>query len=196
MLDWRAQEFGIGAGLAGDVNMMEAYNSEDSYIAFGIQAKQLPHEATEKTHGALRDRFKTCVLGTQYGIGAQALAARIDQPDIVGRDLLRYHHKVYKRFWQWADNRVNRSFLYNSQDTVFGWSHRFLEHPKANSVRNFFMQANGAEMCAWRVVWDRKRDSGMRARSRCGSHHGPDSPGSRKTFAGCEPIWRKLPPLS
>ena len=146
MLDWRAQEFGIGAALSGDPAMKEAYNSEDSYMTFGIQAKQLPQGATEKTHGALRDRFKTCVLGTQYGIGAQSLAARINQPDIVGRDLLRYHHKVYKRFWQWADNRVNRSFLYSRQDTVFGWSHRFLEHPKATSVRNFFMQANGAEM--------------------------------------------------
>src|SRR4029453_2321569 len=28
----------------------------------------------------------------------------------------------------------------------FGWRHRFREQPKINSIRNFFMQGNGAEM--------------------------------------------------
>ena len=145
-IDWRAQEFGIAAALSHDPAMIEAYRSEDSYITFGKQARQLPPDATEKTHGTQREHFKTCVLGTQYGIGAQALAARINQPEIVGRELLRFHRQVYKVFWAWATNRVNRSLFYNQQATVFGWTHRFLEYPKVNSIRNFFMQANGAEM--------------------------------------------------
>jgi hypothetical protein len=36
--------------------------------------------------------------------------------------------------------------FYNRQRTVFDWEHRFEERPKVNSVRNFHMQANGAEM--------------------------------------------------
>src|SRR5690348_3982832 len=46
----------------------------------------------------------------------------------------------------WSDNTVNHGFLYNHQSTVFGWTRQFKELPKANSVRNFHMQANGAEM--------------------------------------------------
>jgi hypothetical protein len=41
---------------------------------------------------------------------------------------------------------VNRYLLANEQQTVFGWTHRFKQRPKINSVRNFDMQANAAEM--------------------------------------------------
>jgi hypothetical protein len=145
-LDWSGQEFGIAGALSGDQAMQEAYTSDDIYLTFGKQAGVLPADATVETHGAQRDLFKICVLATQYGQTYQALAEQIDQPDIIGRELLRYHHKVYHRFWSWSNNRVNRSLLYNEQQTVFGWRHRFKEQPKINSVRNFFMQGNGAEM--------------------------------------------------
>ena len=145
-IDWVGQEFGIAAALSNDPAMLEAYRSGDIYITFGKQAKVIPEEATDKTHGAQRDLFKICVLSTQFGAGYRSLAERIDQPDLVGRELLRHHHKVYNVFWKWSDNRVNRSLLYNRQSTVFGWTHRFEERPKINSVRNFDMQAQGAEM--------------------------------------------------
>jgi DNA polymerase-1 len=145
-LDWIAQEFGIMAGLSGDPAMLEAYRSGDIYLAFGKQAGVLPSWATNETHGRKRDLFKVCVLATQYGQKYKALAEQINQPDILGRQLLAYHHKIYRRFWEWSDNRVNRALLHNEQQTVFGWTHRFKEFPKINSVRNFDAQANGAEM--------------------------------------------------
>jgi DNA polymerase-1 len=145
-LDWTGQEFGIAAALSNDPAMREAYESGDIYITFGKQAGVLPEWATDKTHGIERDQFKICVLSTQYGTGYRSLAERIGQPDLVGRELLQHHHKVYHVFWEWSDNRVNRSLLYNRQSTVFGWTHRFEERPKINSVRNFDMQAQGAEM--------------------------------------------------
>ena len=126
--------------------MQEAYESGDIYLTFGKQAGVLPVDATNQTHGLLRDQFKVCVLATQYGQKYRSLSEQINQPDIVGRELLRHHHKVYRRFWGWSNNRVNRYLLNNEQQTVFGWIHRFKEWPKSNSVRNFDMQANGAEM--------------------------------------------------
>ena len=93
-----------------------------------------------------RDSLKVTSLSTQYGTSSQALAERLDQPDIVGRNLLACYHRVFKIFWKWSDNSVSRSLIHNRQDTVFGWTLRFLERPRINSVRNFFMQANGAEM--------------------------------------------------
>jgi hypothetical protein len=145
-LDWVGQEFAIAAGLSGDPAMQEAYESDDIYLTFGKQAGVLPTWATNQTHGLQRDQFKICVLATQYGQKYRSLSEQINQPDIVGRELLRHHHKVYRRFWNWSNNRVNRYLLSNEQQTVFGWRHRFKEWPKINSVRNFDMQGNGAEM--------------------------------------------------
>jgi DNA polymerase I len=50
-LDWVQQEFGIAAALSGDRNMLDAYNSGDSYLAFAKQAKAVPKDATKKSHG-------------------------------------------------------------------------------------------------------------------------------------------------
>jgi DNA polymerase I len=41
-IDWISQEVGVLAGLSRDPAMMEAYNSEDFYITFGIQANLPP----------------------------------------------------------------------------------------------------------------------------------------------------------
>jgi hypothetical protein len=35
--------------------------------------------------------------------------------------------------------------VHNSQATVFGWTNHISEKPNPRSLRNFFMQANGAE---------------------------------------------------
>jgi len=145
-LDWIGQEFGIAAALSHDPAMQEAYQSGDIYLTFGKQAGVLPTWATNQTHGQQREQFKVCVLATQYGQKYRSLSEQINQPDIVGRELLRHHHKVYRRFWSWSNNRVNRYLLSNEQQTVFGWAHRFKQWPKINSVRNFDMQANGAEV--------------------------------------------------
>jgi hypothetical protein len=145
-LDWVGQEFGIMAALSNDLAMQKAYISGDIYLTFGKQAGILPAWATGQTHSAQREQLKVCVLATQYGQKYKALSEQIGQPDIVGRELLRLHRKVYRRFWAWSDNRVNRYLWDNEQQTVFGWTHRFKEWPSINSVRNFDAQSNGAEM--------------------------------------------------
>jgi DNA polymerase I-like protein with 3'-5' exonuclease and polymerase domains len=157
-LDWVQQEFGIAAALSGDRNMLDAYNSGDSYLAFAKQAKAVPEDATKKSHSKERDLFKACVLGVQYGMEAGSLALRINQPEIVARKLLVLHREVYSQFWKWADNAVDRTILTSQQATVYGWTHYLpqgLNPNKKNpsgdgvnprSLRNFFMQANGAEI--------------------------------------------------
>ena len=106
----------------------------------------VPTWATIETHSLQRDQCKVCVLATQYGQQYKALSEQINQPDIVGRELLRHHRKAYRRFWEWSDNRVKRYLLNNEQETVFVWTHHFKQRPKTNSVRNFDMQANASEM--------------------------------------------------
>jgi hypothetical protein len=145
-LDWVQQEFGIAAALSGDPNMMEAYETGDSYLAFAKQAGAVPDAATKETHGAIRDQFKQCVLGVQYGIEESSLAVRIGQVRIVARHLLRLHHEVYRVFWQWSDTALDHAMLCGWQSTVFGWRNRVFPNPNPRSIRNFHMQANGAEM--------------------------------------------------
>jgi hypothetical protein len=145
-IDWSQQEFGIAAALSGDHAMQAAYLSGDPYLAFAKQAGAVPEDATKETHGPTRELFKQCVLAVQYGMEAQSLAARIGQPSVVARDLLRAHRDTYRKFWRWSDAAVDHAMLYSTLHTVFGCCIHVDENPNPRSLRNFPMQANGAEM--------------------------------------------------
>ena len=145
-IDWAQQEFGIAAALSRDPMMMEAYRSGDPYLAFAKQAGAAPPDATKATHKAVREQFKQCVLAVQYGMGADALAQRIGQPPIRARELLRLHRETYRVFWAWSDRSVDHAMLTGSLHAVFGWRVRVPEVANDRSLRNFPMQANGAEM--------------------------------------------------
>jgi hypothetical protein len=145
-VDWSQQEFGIAAALSGDAAMQAAYQSGDPYLAFAKQAGAVPQDATKATHGPTRELFKQCVLAVQYGMEAQSLALRIAQPPIVARDLLRAHRQTYRQFWDWSDAAVDQAMLVGVIHTVYGWPVRVSERSNPRSLRNFPMQANGAEM--------------------------------------------------
>ncbi len=93
-IDWSQQEFGIAAALSGDERMKIAYTSGDPYLAFAKQAGAVPQDATKKSHESEREKFKACVLATQYGMGELSLAQRIGQPPIVARQLLKLHRET------------------------------------------------------------------------------------------------------
>jgi hypothetical protein len=145
-VDWSQQEFGIAAALSGDSTMQVAYRSGDPYLAFAKQAGAVPADATKATHEPQRELFKQCVLAVQYGMGADALALRIAKPPIVARDLLQAHYETYRTFWAWSDSAVDQAMLLGSLHTVFGWHVHVGDDPNPRSLRNFPMQANGAEM--------------------------------------------------
>ena len=145
-IDWQQQEFGIAAALSGDPLMMDAYRSGDPYLAFAKQAGAAPKDATKATHKAIRDQFKSTVLAVQYGMGADSLAQRIGQPPIRARELLRLHRETYRVFWRWSDAAVDHAMLTGCLHTVFGWKVQVPTSSNERSLRNFPMQANGAEM--------------------------------------------------
>jgi DNA polymerase-1 len=145
-VDWAQQEFGIAAALSGDPLMMNAYRSGDPYLAFAKQAGAAPADATKATHKAVRDRFKSTVLAVQYGMGEDALAQRIGQPPIRARELLRLHRETYRVFWRWSDAAVDHAMLSSGLHTVLGWRVQVPAVSNERSLRNFPMQANGAEM--------------------------------------------------
>ncbi len=145
-IDWSQQEFGIAAALSNDPLMKKAYSSGDPYLSFAIQAGAVPPDATKKTHKAERGQFKACVLAVQYGMGAESLSLRINQPVIRAKELLRLHRDTYRVFWRWSEDGLNYAMLYNKIWTVFGWTLQLNANPNPRSLSNFPMQANGAEM--------------------------------------------------
>jgi DNA polymerase I len=145
-VDWQQQEFGIAAALSGDVAMQAAYKTGDPYLAFAKQAGAIPQDATKETHTTQRELFKVCALAVQYGMEAESLALRIAQPPVVARDLLRAHHETYRTFWRWSDAAVDYAMLTGALHSVFGWHVHVNENSNPRSLRNFPMQANGAEM--------------------------------------------------
>jgi hypothetical protein len=146
-VDWSQQEFGIAAALSGDKAMMDAYASGDPYLTFGKQAGMVPSTGTKVTHEIERNLCKACVLGVQYGMGEVTLGQRINKPPVFARELLRLHRETYPVFWRWSDAAVDHAMLLKNLHTVFGWTvHVADDDSNARSLRNFPMQANGAEM--------------------------------------------------
>jgi hypothetical protein len=145
-VDWEQQEFGIAAALSGDQPMIDAYMSDDPYLAFAKRAGAVPSDATKATHKAEREQFKVCALAVQYGMGERSLAQAIGKSEAHARELLRLHRQTYPTFWRWAEAAVNHAMLHGWLQTVFGWRVHVGHDANPRSLANFPMQANGAEM--------------------------------------------------
>lgn len=145
-VDWSQQEFGIAAALSGDEAMLQAYATGDPYLAFALQVGAVPPGATKHTHSGVRDQFKACVLAVQYGMGAESLAYRINQPTARARQLLDLHRRTFRRFWAWSEGALHQALLGGRLWTAFGWQIFTNDTPNGRSLCNFPMQSNGAEM--------------------------------------------------
>jgi hypothetical protein len=145
-VDWSAQELAIAARLSGDAAMEEAYQCGDPYIYLARRAGAVPPDATKKTHPTEREQFKVVSLGVLYGLSAEGLARKLSVPPCRGRELLRMHQETFRRFWAWSEQVEMTGMLTGQLQTVFGWTVRVGLDANPRSLRNFPMQANGAEM--------------------------------------------------
>src|SRR5262249_5029796 len=141
------------------------YASGDPYLRFAQQAGAVPLHGTRDSHGAVRELFKTCALGVQYGMGVDTLGARIGRDRAAAAYLLRLHRRTYPKFWKLSDAAVDFALLHNEILTVFGWRLQIGSDVNARSVRNFPMQANGAEML--RLACCRATEAGVRVCAPC-----------------------------
>ncbi len=145
-IDYAQQELAIAAALSGDHKMQHAYESGDFYLTFAKMANAVPSDATKDSHAAERDQFKVVALGVLYGLSADGLARKLNVPPCRGRDLLRMHKETFRRFWAWSDAVQDQAILAGKLQTVFGWTVHAGRDTNPRSLRNFPMQANGAEM--------------------------------------------------
>ena len=145
-IDWSQQEFGIAAALSGDPAMLRAYQSGDPYLEFAKLAGLAPANATKASHKAVRDQAKATVLGVQYAMGAMTLAERLGISVTEATRLLALHRQAFPRFWRWSDSAVDFAILTGRIHTVFGWTQHVGPDTNPRALRNFPMQANGAEI--------------------------------------------------
>ena len=146
-LDYAQQEFGIAAALSGDEDMKSVYRSSDPYMEFAKLAGLAPPNATKETHKEARNKCKQCVLAVQYGQEAPGLAARLGCSELEARTLLQMHREAFPAFWAWTQRVQDHAQNYFKLNTVFGWElivKGFDINPR--SLKNFPVQANGAEM--------------------------------------------------
>jgi DNA polymerase-1 len=145
-VDWSQQEFGIAAALSQDPVMQKAYLSGDPYLEFAKLAHAVPKHATRATHEDIRELFKQCVLGVQYGMEEQTLAVRAKTSNLTARELLRAHRRAFRTFWEWSDAALDHAMLHNFLQAAMGWTIHVGADANPRSLRNFPMQAGGAEM--------------------------------------------------
>jgi DNA polymerase-1 len=160
IFDWRSQEVGNLAALSGDERLIEAYLSDDVYMAFARQSGLAPPDATIETHEEIREQCKVFVLGIGYGMGAYTLAARLGRPTCYSRRLIRLYRDTYPRACAWLEAAIDTAMVQGCIRTVFGWplhigtpsankklgQMRYLASVKPLTVRNFPCQGNGSEM--------------------------------------------------
>jgi hypothetical protein len=145
-VDFVSQEIGIAAGLSGDERLIAAYLGGDSYIEFAKQAELVPPDATRYSHPVVRNACKVVVLGLNYGMGPESMALQAGITVADARELIARHKRTYRAFWKWSDDMVEAAILARKMQTVFGWPRRLVGGERLTSIRNFPMQANGAEM--------------------------------------------------
>jgi len=148
-IDWRQQEFGIGAALSGDEKMMESYSAPvDPYVMFARYSGTVPPTFLRSDPGGevIRSRFKACILGVQYGMGARKLANRIGTTVGEAQQLLALHRKVYRGYWRWIHDVHTCHLVRHKLSTLFGWEMGTDMFSHYGTIINFPVQANAAEM--------------------------------------------------
>ncbi len=145
-VDWSAQEVVIAAALSGDTALIEAVASGDPYLAFAKRAGLAPADATKASHSQVRDQCKACVLGSNYGMGAATLAYRLGVSTMLAQRLLDALRQVFPTFSAWSEDMIDKAVLTGTIRSVFGWPCHVDADARPTALRNFPMQANGAEM--------------------------------------------------
>ena len=148
-IDYGSEEFLIGGLESGDQNMIDAYDSGDVYLWFGKQCKKIPEEATKKSHGKLRDRFKSSVLGIQYLMGAASLAIKIQNDTglpCTEEEAQDYIDMFDNTFWRYAEYRDEILTKYREDGFLIlddGWT-MWGDNPNFRSICNCPIQGKGA----------------------------------------------------
>jgi DNA polymerase family A len=146
-VDYSSMEFMVAAALSNDPVMIDFYRNGDPYLSFAKRVGAAPIDATKKTHGPVRDRYKTGLLAIQYGIRAAALAARLNISELAAHEMITQHHQLFSVYWCWAGDWLAHVLHTGAMWTPMGWECRtgILEFNE-RSIINFPVQASSSDI--------------------------------------------------
>ncbi len=157
-IDYSQQEFLLAGLVSQDKNMVEAYHSGDPYLYFAKQAGAIPWEGTKAEYPEIRDKFKSTVLGIQFGMGAKGLASKITKDTGVhcsqdeAQFLIDMFFETYSSFDLWRDNTIDEYTTRGYLKLPDGWT-IWGDNDNHRSVLNFPIQGRGAVIMR-RGVWN------------------------------------------
>jgi hypothetical protein len=151
-IDWSCQEYGIGAILSGDQNMLRSYEAGDPYMEFSILAGAAPSGATKTTHSAERKLYKSATLAIGYGQTVWGFAQKTWVSKPVADRVFKDYMRLYSRYVAWREKQVDNYGISLKLSTKLGWTLHHGERVKPNTLLNFTAQATGAEMLRLAVI--------------------------------------------
>jgi DNA polymerase family A len=145
LLDWKAQEIGIAAGLSGDPALITDFQAGDPHMNFAIRVGLAPPGATSDTHGDIRNMVKPISLGSNYGMSKYGAAAQSGKSLVWAATTLAAHRHAYPVFAQWQQNMTAQALFAERITSVFGWPMAVHAETKRRTLLNYPCQANGGE---------------------------------------------------
>lgn len=146
VIDFCSQDIGIAAAMSGDTTLLADYFSEDIYLRFMVQAGLAPEGATKATHSFERDIGKVVMLGVAYGMKAYGVAHRLNLSQREATNLILAHQRRYPRFWAWQGHIVETAASAGLISTQSGWCMRVDDNTKESTLKNWPIQATGADI--------------------------------------------------
>jgi hypothetical protein len=150
-IDYSSMEFLIAASLSDGHccpmnNMLEMYKTGDPYWSFAKRVGAVPSEAAKKSYVDVRNKYKNMLLAVQYGMGTEALATRLGVSSIEAHQMLSQHKELFAQYWRWSDDWVQAALQSGVMRTVYGWTCRTDLEFNERSIRNWPIQATGADI--------------------------------------------------
>lgn len=162
-VDLKAAEYGIGAALSRDANMMATYvdvlegRAEKPYLVTGKKLGILPPDADSK-----HPKYKMCKaaeLAMSYGQTPQGCADANNIPLQLAEDFHGGHRRLYPEYWEYTAWRIKEARGEGFIRTPFGYSMHVHRGVLDNTLLNWPMQATCAEIM--RLATSRMVDAGL-----------------------------------
>jgi DNA polymerase-1 len=145
LLDWKAQEIGIAAGLSGDPALIADFLAGDPHMNFAIRVGLAPIGATAETHGPVRNMVKPISLGCNYGMSKYGAAAQSGKSLAWAATALAAHRHAYPVFARWQQDTTAQALFDERITSVFGWPMAVHTETKRRTLFNYPAQSSGAE---------------------------------------------------
>ena len=145
LLDWKAEEIGISAGLSGDPAMIADFLAGDPHMGFAIRAGLAPVGATKDSHGDIRNMVKPISLGSQYGMSKYGAAAQAGKSLAWAETTLALYRHSYPVFIERQQNVAAQAMFDQRITSEFGWPMAVHQGTKTRTLLNYPAQANGGE---------------------------------------------------